>query len=80
MFLEIKFDSLFVRLLLTPFLIFSCSLLASCQTEEQQEPTGRTDFTPFYNTTSAWADSLLKNMTLDEKVGQLFMVLSLIHI
>jgi hypothetical protein len=40
----------------------------------ESQDTGNEELPPFLKQATPWTDSLLKTMTLDEKIGQLFMV------
>ncbi|MBC8045740.1 MAG: serine hydrolase, partial [Fimbriimonadaceae bacterium] len=56
------------------FILFFTVTLARPFNSSVPESNAEKPFIPFYDRNYVWVDSLMKNMTLDEKIGQLFMV------
>ncbi|MFN0275173.1 MAG: glycoside hydrolase family 3 N-terminal domain-containing protein [Chitinophagales bacterium] len=56
------------------FIIFFTVALAQPFSSSLPEPSAEKPFIPFYDQNYIWVDSLMRTMTVDEKIGQLFMV------
>lgn len=55
------------------FILFFTVALAEPFSSNHPEPQKEKPFIPFYDQNYVWVDSLMKTMTVDEKIGQLFM-------